>query len=95
MYLPSNHRETSDSLELIIRSYHYPESGFLQMIAEKELQSRFRDLFAEIELVLIACASASVIQSSDNQRLAASVTCRASASIIDGKRIRLALPPLV
>lgn len=95
MYLPSSHRETGDSLELIIRSHHYPDSGFLQMIAEKELQSRFRDLFAEIELVLIACVNTSVIQSSDNQRLAVSVTCRASTSITDGKRIRLALPPLV
>jgi hypothetical protein len=94
MHLISSLKDTRDSLELIIRSYHYPDSVFLQMMAEKELQSRLSDLFAEVELVLIAAAGVND-SSNDNRRLAPSVTCGAVGSIVDGNRFYLSLPPLV
>ena len=93
MYLVSSLKETSDSLELIIRIYEYPTGEFLESVAESEVQFRLSDLFAEIEIVLIAAAS--VRESSyDNRGLAASVKCGVMTSVV-GANYTLLLPPLI
>lgn len=94
MYLVSDLKETSDSLKFIIHIYRYPTGQFLELIAENELQFRLNDLFAEIEIVLIAAASACEPSNNDHG-LATSVMHGATTSIVDSNRIRYLLPPLI
>jgi hypothetical protein len=94
MHLISSIKETSDSVELIIRIYRYPTGDFLNSMAESELQFRLSDLFKEIELVLIACVNADE-PSNDSRHLAASVTSGAIRSIVSVDRSYLPLLPFI
>ena len=94
MYLVNSPDETSNSLELIILICKYRRGDALESMAEEQLQSRLSDLFAEIELELIVCASACK-PSNDNCHLAASVMRGATSSIIDANRRYFRLPPLL